>query len=160
MKKFVAFFFASIIMVQSFAAVNVELPARKATEIMMPLGTSGKTVSLHALTTMSAKEYQTLTGKNLKFSEKLAFKVAQKELRKTINRDGTVDMKKMESLSKKMQKAAVDNKKNLRLALILLGVALILSIIGSFVPFVWILASLAWLAGLIFLIIWLVGMAG
>lgn len=160
MKKIVAFFFASIIMVQSFAAVNVELPARKASEIMMPLGTSGKAVSLQALTSMSVKEYQSLTGKHLKLSEKLAFKVAQKELRKTINPDGTVDMKKMESLSKKMQKAATDNKKNLRLALILLGVALILSIIGSFVPFVWILASLAWLAGLIFLIIWLVGMAG
>ena len=86
-----------------------------------------------------------LTGQHLKLSEKVAFQLSQKELRKVINPDGTVNVKKLESLNKKMQKAAADNKKNLRLALIFLGAAIVLSIIGSFVPFVWILASLAYL---------------
>jgi Flp pilus assembly protein TadB len=159
MKKFVALFFASVFMVQAFAAVNVELPVRKASEIYLPVGTTGKTVSLQALATMSPKEYQSLTGQHLKLSDKVALKLTQKELRKVINPDGTVNVKKLESLNKKMQKAAADNKKNLRLALIFLGAAIVLSIIGSFVPFLWILASLAYLASVVYFIIWLVNMA-
>lgn len=75
MKKIVALFFASIIMVQTFAAVGVDVPTRKASEVYFPVGNSGKMVSLLTLTTMSVKEYQTTTGKHLKLSEKLAFKV-------------------------------------------------------------------------------------
>ena len=57
-----------------------------------------------------------------------------------------------------MQKAA-DNKSNLRWALILAGAAIVLSLLGAAVPFLWILASLAWLAAVVFFIIWLVNMA-
>lgn len=159
MKKIVALFFAVAIMANSFAAFTVNVPpARKASEINFPLGNTGKTISLLELSTMRVKEYQTLTGKDMKFVDKVAFKMTQRELKKVINTDGTIDAKKMESLNKKIQRAA-DNKSNLRWALILTGAAVVLSILGSFVPFVFILASLAWLGAVIFFIIWLINMA-
>ncbi len=110
------------------------------------------------LSLMSVKEYQQLTGEKMSLTDKLAFKLSQRELRKFINYDGTINSKKLESLGKKMPKPA-DNRSNLRLALILLGVAVVLSILGYFVPFIWILASIAYLASAIFFIIWLVNMA-
>ena len=158
MKKIIAFFFASAIMINSFAAVNVEVPTLKASQVNLPLSKTGKSVSLLALSEMSVKEYQTLTGERMKLMDKFAFKMSQRELKKVINNDGTVNVKKLETLNKKMQKA-VDNKRNLRLALIFLGAAVVLSIIGSFVPFLWILASLAYLASVVYFIIWLVNMA-
>lgn len=159
MKKIVALLFASVIMVQSFAAVNVELPARKASEVIFPVGKTGKTVSLLELTTMSAKDFQNLTGQHLKFSERVAFKLSQKQLKSTINTDGTVNVKKLQSLNAKMQKAAADNKHNLRLALIFAAAAIVLSILGAVSGIFWILASIAWLVAVVFFIIWLVNMA-
>jgi len=160
MKKIVAFLFASVIMVQSFAAVNVELPARKASDVMIPIGKTGKSVSLLDLATMSPKDFQAMTGQHLKFSERVAFKLSQKELKTTINRDGTVNVKKLESLNQKMQKAAAgDNKKNLRLALIFAAAAIVLSILGAVSGIFWVLASIAWLVAVVFFIIWLVNMA-
>lgn len=159
MKKIVALFFAVAIMVNSFAAFTVNVPpALKASQINLPIGNTGKTISLLELSTIRAKQYQTLTGKDMKFADRIAFKIAQKELKKVIKDDGTVDAKKLESLNKKMQKAA-DNKSNLRWALILAGAAIVLSLLGAAVPFLWILASLAWLAAVVFFIIWLVNMA-
>lgn len=160
MKKIVALLFASVIMVHSFAAVNVELPARKAADVMIPIGKTGKSVSLLDLATMSPKDYQSLTGQHLKFGERIAFKLSQKELKTTINTDGTVNMKKMEALAKKAQKAdSSDNKKNLRLALIFAAAAIVLSILGAVSGIFWILASIAWLVAVVFFIIWLVNMA-
>jgi uncharacterized MAPEG superfamily protein len=159
MKKIVALLFASVIMMQSFAAVNVELPSRKASEIMFPVGNTGKTVSLLELTTMSAKDFQSLTGQHLKFSERVAFKIGQKELKSTINTDGTVNVKKLQALNAKMQKAAADNKHNLRLALIFAAAAIVLSILGAVSGIFWVLASIAWLVAVVFFIIWLVNMA-
>jgi Flp pilus assembly protein TadB len=157
MKKFVSFLFASVIMVQSFAAVNAELPTRKASEVFFPVGTTGKTISLLELTTMSPKDFQNLTGQHLKFSERVAFKLSQKELKSTINTDGTVNVKKLQSLNQKMQKvSAADNKKNLRLALIFAAAAVVLSILGAVTGIFWVLASIAWLAAVVFFIIWLV----
>lgn len=161
MKKIVALVFASVIMVQSFAAVNVEFPARKASEVFFPVGNTGKVVSLLDLTTMSAKEFQSMTGQHLKFSERVAFKLSQKELKSTINTDGTVNAKKLQSLSQKMQKiGSGDNKKNLRLAIIFAIAAVILSILGSVTGVFWVLASIAWLVAVVFFVIWLVNMAG
>lgn len=159
MKKFVALFFASIFMVQSFAAVNVELPARKASEVYLPVGNTGKTVSLQALTTMSVKEYQSVTGQHLKFADKVAFKLTQKELRKTINADGTVNAKKMERLTKKMQKAAAaGDRKNLKIGLILMAVGLVFILLGIVSGIFTLLGILSFVAGLVFLIIYLAGM--
>ena len=60
-----------------------------------------------------------------------------------------------------------DIDKNLRLALILLGAALVLSIIagatvssGGGFGILWLLATLAWIAGVVFFVIWLVNEVG
>ncbi len=74
--------------------------------------------------------------------------------------------KEIKSLVKEYRKTASPNKaeglndldKNLRLAIIFLGVGLILSIIygASYVPAIGVIASIAWLVGVIFFIVWLV----
>lgn len=159
MKKVSAFLLALLIMFNSLAAFTPAAPpALRASSVMMPIGKMGKSISLLELSTMKVKDYQNLSGQQMKFSEKIAFKLTQKEIKKVIKNDGTVDLKKMEALNKKMQMAA-DNKSNLRWALILAGAAIVLSLLGAAVPFLWILASIAWIGAVVFFIIWLVNMA-
>lgn len=158
MKKILTLCAAFVLMTNSFATFNAEIPTKKASEIYLTLDASGNQVSLLELSRMSPKEYQRLSGQRMTLANKLAFKLTQRELKKLINNDGTLNVKKLEAVAKKA-KAAADNKRNLRLALILGGIAIALSIVGYFVPFMWILASLAWLAAVIFFIIWLVNMA-
>lgn len=81
-------------------------PPLKASEIYMPLGKSGELVSLLDLSRIKIKEYQELTGKKMKWVEKVAFKAAQKQLRNSINRDGSFNSKKMERYLKKSSMAA------------------------------------------------------
>lgn len=164
MKKIVALLFASLIMLQSFAAVNVEFPARKASEVFFPLGNTGKMVSLLELTTMRAKDFQSLTGQHLKFSERVGFKLSQNQLKTLINPDGTVNGKKLDLLTKRMKKFDTsDQKKNLRLALIFAGVGIGLYIIagitGGAAGVFWTLGSLALVVAVVFFVIWLVNMA-
>jgi hypothetical protein len=47
---------------------------------------------------MSIKDVQTVTGKKMKFSERLMFKVAQVQLKKSINDDGTINSGKITKL--------------------------------------------------------------
>ncbi len=159
MKRFVALLITLAFAVNSFSAINVEVPPKKATEILIPLGNTGKQISLMDLAVMNVKEYQQLIGHNLKFPEKVAFKLSQRELKKLINPDGTINAKKFEKIQKKMP-ATGDNRRNLRLALIFLGVGIVFSILSTVTGFFWILASLAYLGFAIFFILWLINMAG
>ncbi len=158
MKKVLFLSIVLVTMTTSFASVTVEAPPKKATEILIPVGTTGKMISLMELSQMSVKEYQQLTGNKLKLTGKLAFKLTQRELKSLINPDGTINSKKLENLEKKAN-AAADNRKNLRLALIFAAVALVLGILGWVVPFVWYLSGIAWLVAVVFFVLWLVGMA-
>ncbi len=164
MKKFLVLLTALALVINSFAAFTVEAPPKKASEIYITIGATGKQVSLMDLSRMSPKEYQDLTGQHLKLTEKLAFRISQRELRKAINPDGTINIKKLESLNAKMTKAPAsgDNKRNLRLALIFAAVAVVLTIIGGVSTVgwaLWTLASIAWLVAVVFFIIWLVNQA-
>lgn len=88
--------------VASFGAFTLTKPAPvKASEIYLPLGKTGELISLMDLSRMKIKEYQQLTGKKMKLFEKIGFKAAQKQLRNSINRDGTFNSKKMERYLKK-----------------------------------------------------------
>lgn len=162
MKQISALFFALVFMSNSFAIVGSELHrAPKASQLHLPLGKTGKSISLLELSTMSVKEYQDLSGQHFKLIEKLSFKMAQRELKRVINRDGSVNVKKLEVLNKKMQKAAPgDSKRYLRWALIFLGAGGIFSLLGTQVPFTWYLASIAFLASGVFFVLWLVNMGG
>jgi len=50
------------------------------------------------LSAISTKDFQSLTGKKMKFFEKLSFKLGQKKFKNMINADGTVNNKKLEKL--------------------------------------------------------------
>ena len=87
---------------QSFASVVASKDVGlNASDIFLPIGNSGKQISLAELSVISVKQYQLIAGKKLKLSEKIAFKISQKKLRNMISEDGTVSSKKFEHASKK-----------------------------------------------------------
>jgi len=75
--------------------------------------------------------------------------------------------KEIKTLTKEFKNAAPEEKneidRNLKLALIFFGVALILSIIGGVSTvgtIFWVLSSIAWIAGIVFFVIWLINEVG
>jgi hypothetical protein len=65
----------------------------KADEIYLPVGKTGQFISLMDLSRISVKNFETLSGKKMKFFGKVNFKVGQRELKKSINRDGSFNQK-------------------------------------------------------------------
>ncbi|HEX2608579.1 MAG TPA: hypothetical protein VHK91_14420 [Flavisolibacter sp.] len=98
MKKIFTLLVAFVVLSTSFAAVVP--PVKKASEIYLPIGT-GKQISLLDLSTISVKDFETVSGREMKFADKIGFKMAQRELRKSINQDGTLDSKKLNKFFKK-----------------------------------------------------------
>lgn len=101
MKKLITLFTAFAFVIFSFAAVTAETPTKNANEIFVPLGNSGSKISLAALSQISVKEFELVSGKKLKFAEKITLKLAQRDLRKSINEDGTINSKRLEKSLKK-----------------------------------------------------------
>src|SRR6476660_10262051 len=58
----------------------------KADEVYLPVGTTGHLISLMDLSRISVKGFETLSGKKMKFLDKMNFKLGQRELKKSINR--------------------------------------------------------------------------
>jgi hypothetical protein len=103
MKKILALFAALAIMVTAFAAFPlVDKPVKKASEIMIPIGKDMK-ISLLDLATISPSQLEKLTGKKMNLVDKAGFRLAQRDLRKSINSDGTVNNKKLQKLMKKAE---------------------------------------------------------
>ena len=73
---------------------RISLP-KKASEVFLPIGSSGQKISLMNLSTIDVKDFENLSGRHLKFFDRLGFKLAQKKLRNSINADGTIDNKKL-----------------------------------------------------------------
>ena len=99
MKKVVLFFAALAVVASSFAMVtptSSKDPVIHADRMLFPVGNTGKSISLLDLSKISVKEFQELTGRKMSFADKVAFKVAQKKVRDNINRDGTIDNKKIQ----------------------------------------------------------------
>lgn len=76
-------------------------PPLKASEIFVPVGKTGKLISLLELSTIKMKDMETLTGKKISFVDRLTLKAAQRQLRNNINYDGSFNSKKIEKLMKK-----------------------------------------------------------
>jgi hypothetical protein len=100
MKKVFAFLMAFAIMAQSFAAVITKPEPLKASDIRIPVA-NGKVITLQELADMKAVDYAKLTGKKMRFFDRVGFKIAQKKLRSSINADGTLNSKKLERNFKK-----------------------------------------------------------
>ncbi len=91
----ICFTFASI------ASLTPKNPPLKASEVFIPIGTAGERISLLDLSQLKIREYQELTGKKMKLMDKIAFKAAQRQLKNSINYDGTFNSKKIEKFIKK-----------------------------------------------------------
>jgi hypothetical protein len=131
----------------------VNLPL-KADEIYLPVGKTGNLISLMDLSHISVKDFETLSGKKMKFLEKMNFKIGQHELKKSINYDGTFNKKSIE----KYLTRPVEGGHVFSLGGLLLG--LFLSLIGVLIAYVitgpdkksritW-----AWIGAVISFVIW------
>lgn len=101
MKKVFAFLVAFAITAQLFATGIVTKPEPlKASDIRIPVA-NGQTITLQDLADMNAADYAKLTGKKMRFFDRVGFKIAQKKLRSSINHDGTLNSKKLEKNFKK-----------------------------------------------------------
>jgi hypothetical protein len=99
MKRFITLILALVVLSSSFASV-VE-PSKKASDILVPIGSSGYKISLQDLSQISVKDFETLSGQHFKLTDKIGFKLAQRELRKSINNDGSLNSKKLNKFLKK-----------------------------------------------------------
>jgi uncharacterized membrane protein YqaE (UPF0057 family) len=158
MKQILTLSLALGLIVTSFAAgtativVPKKSPAPNANQILIPIGKSGEKVSLMDLSYMKVKEFETISGRKMNLSNKLGFTIFQKQLRNSINYDGTINSKK---LTKAMAKA--DNSgisKGLYIVLAILGFAwLAMGIMDDWSGHNWwvnlILTLLFWLPGFI-----------
>ena len=166
MKRIVTFVLALSFLATSFAAGTASIvvpkksPAPNANQILVPIGKSGEKVSLMELSHMRAKDFEALSGKKLTLANKVAFKVIQAKLRNSISPSGEIKAKVFEKAALKLKKADDKSHNYLRLWLILLGVAIVLYILGAFIPFIWWIAYLASLAAAIFFVLWLIDKAG
>jgi hypothetical protein len=79
-----------------------ESPNKNANEIMLPIGNTGKMISLKALSEISVQDFERISGKKLKFFDKIGFKLGQKKLRNKIGADGTIKSKVIKKYAEKM----------------------------------------------------------
>jgi hypothetical protein len=147
---------ALLLVTISFASNNLtSKPVVKASEILIPIGSSGKTISLLDLSNISAKEYQAYTGKKMNLFDRIQFRVAQRQLKRNINADGTINSA---ILAKQLSKPA-DVTSGFHLGGFVLG--LLLSLIGVLIAYLinddkkparvkW-----AWIGAAINLILWI-----
>ncbi|MGK2862886.1 MAG: hypothetical protein ACSLE0_13205 [Chitinophagaceae bacterium] len=101
MKKVILLFTVLCFIGSSFAAFNLEAPAPKANEVYIVVGKNGEKISLLDLSRVKIKDLQELTGKKMKFSDRIGFTLAQKKLRESINHDGTFKQKKIQKFFNK-----------------------------------------------------------
>jgi len=135
-------------------SVSKAKPPVKATEVYLPLGKTGELISLMDLSLIGVKEYESLTGKKMKFLDKVNFKIGQRQLKKCINHDGTFSKKRIQ---KYFNKAAVGGG---GVSILGLALGLLLSIIGVLIAYLLkspnkkSLVTWAWIGFLISLIVW------
>jgi len=96
MKRTLLFVFAVVMLTCSFAtSIPVKSPRILASEVMLPIGNTGQKISMLDLSIMKIRDVETFTGKKMSFVDRLAFKAAQRQLRKNINPDGTINNKRI-----------------------------------------------------------------
>ncbi len=93
MKKLILLFLSSLLIYAAEAAVlPTENPDAKSIKVVLPW--SNQTISLAELATLTPKQYKALTGKKLTLAEKIQLKLSQRQARKLIEKDGTVNAEK------------------------------------------------------------------
>jgi|SRR4030095_2882103 hypothetical protein len=92
---FFTFYSSAYCVTNSISVSPIKQPI-KADEIYLPVGKTGQFISLMDLSRISVKNFETLSGKKMNFFGKANFKVGQRELKKSINRDGSFNQKSIE----------------------------------------------------------------
>lgn len=109
MKRILTLFLAFAVFATSFAAGNLIEPKKpaklNANKILIPVGKNGEMISLMDLSSMRVKELESITGQKMKLADKAGFLIAQKQLRNSIDADGSINNKK---LNKAAAKAKAD----------------------------------------------------
>ena len=125
-------------------------------EVYIPVGNTGQLISLMDLSQISVKDFGKLSGKKMKFADKVKFKVGQRELRKKINEDGTFNSKKFENYFEASQKGLLTGISWAGLAL-----GLFLNIIGVLIAYLITskegnrsMIKWAWIGAIISAIVW------
>jgi len=125
-------------------------------EVYIPIGQTGHLISLMDLSQISVKDFEKLSGKKMKFADKVKFKVGQRELRKKINDDGTFNSKKFENYFAASEKGLLTGISWAGLAL-----GLFLSLIGVLIAYLITskegnrsMIKWAWIGAIISLIVW------
>jgi hypothetical protein len=101
MKKLFTLCFALSFVATSFAGVSsVIKPKSKpvkvnASEVLIPIGSTGQKISLLDLSNIKLKEFEKLKDQKMKLGDKINFKFAQGKLRNSINADGTIKNNKL-----------------------------------------------------------------
>jgi len=73
----------------------------KATDVRIPVGNTGKFINLQELATIKVADFEKLTGKKMRWLDRMEFKLAQKKLRHSIDENGVVTNKKLANLMAK-----------------------------------------------------------
>ena len=129
MKKILILLLSVVLFTQSFGAASTTVTTLKADQITLPIGSTGKTISLAELSTISVKDFQLLTGKHMSLFNKALFKIEQRKLRKSINDDGTINNNALKNLAKK----DIDNSEGFNLGGFALG--FLLGLIGVLIAY-------------------------
>lgn len=103
MKRIFVLLLALSLQTISYATLTPAPPVLKASSVMVPLGNTGKKISLQELSVISAQDLEELTGKKMKWADRMTFKMAQRELRHSISADGTIENKKLQKLALKAE---------------------------------------------------------
>ncbi|HTM91850.1 MAG TPA: YqaE/Pmp3 family membrane protein [Flavisolibacter sp.] len=158
MKRIITLSLALSILVCSFAAetsliiLPEKSPAPNANQILLPIGKAGEKISLMDMSRIKVKEFESLTGNKMSLANKLGFKLFQKQMRNSINYDGTINTKKFAKAMAKADSPAIS--KGLYIVLAIFGLAWIgMGVMDNWKGNNWwvnlILTLLFWLPGFI-----------
>lgn len=105
MKRIITLSLALFLLATCFAGVNIVEPKKpakiNANNVLIPVGKNGEKISLMDLSRMKVKELEAITGNKMKLADKVGFTLAQKQLRNSINADGTINNKKLSKVAAK-----------------------------------------------------------
>jgi len=92
MVKYVLSTLLVICAVHSYSAITISYKDPKADQVFIML--TGRSISMNLVDYIKLKlsDFKRLTGRKLTLKETIAFKVTQKQIKKTIRKDGTIDL--------------------------------------------------------------------
>ncbi len=100
MRKILLLATGVLFMLSSFASVTPSDLPKNASHLYIPIGATGKKISLMELSVISVSDFEKLSGKKMGFMKKLSFKMGQKKLRKNIKEDGSLSEKTYNKLTR------------------------------------------------------------